>query len=151
MKMHAFSMFFRAFLDLWSKNFPYEIWKSTSENHTFTCGFGVPLLHRKFLSDIVSVACGSYHTMALTRARFLYAWGSNDSGQLGKYLMYNHIPCAIYLKEPIKSVSCGDYHTVVVTLSDKVFVWGSNEYGQLGLGDILNRFIPTELEFFRFK
>ena len=44
MKMHAFSMFFRAFLGQIPKNFPYEIWKSTSENHTFTCGFGVPKL-----------------------------------------------------------------------------------------------------------
>ena len=44
MKMHAFSMFFRAFLGQRPKNFPYEIWKSTSENHTFTCGFGVPNL-----------------------------------------------------------------------------------------------------------
>lgn len=69
--------------------------------------------------------------MALADHGHLYAWGQNDSGQLGIGTYDNSlIPIKVNLAN-IMTVSCGSRHTIVTTTYDDVYVWGNNLHGQL--------------------
>ncbi|KAJ9585786.1 hypothetical protein L9F63_002423 [Diploptera punctata] len=86
-------------------------------------------------TNIEEVACGTYHTVIVTRNGEVYSCGSNDHGQLG-----HSKPC----KKPekvdslshysITKASCGSGHTLAVNEWGQVFSWGSDSYGQLGNG-----------------
>ncbi len=41
------------------------------------------IIHKKFQTNIISIACGEQHSMALTKDGKLYSWGSSKAGQLG--------------------------------------------------------------------
>lgn len=89
---------------------------------------------------IAKVACGLYHTVAVTTSGEVYAFGKNDYGQLGLGHARNvKVPTLVKIAisdsdEKIVDVSCGYYHTVVVTERGKLITWGRNDYGQLGIG-----------------
>lgn len=96
--------------------------------------------------NIITVSCGMYHTVALTKDAELYIWGDNYYGQLGtiKDDDDDNQPCAYYPHEHflknVQIISCGTHHTIVVTqakseTSQKIYGWGNNDWGQLGLGD----------------
>lgn len=89
---------------------------------------------------IIKVACGLYHTVAVTAGGEVYAFGKNDYGQLGLGHARNvKLPSLVKIStsdsdEKIVDVSCGYYHTVVITEKGKLITWGRNDYGQLGIG-----------------
>ncbi|XP_065592552.1 probable E3 ubiquitin-protein ligase HERC4 [Cyrtonyx montezumae] len=88
--------------------------------------------------DIVQVACGDYHSMALSKGGNLFAWGLNTHGQLGVGSQDPHIPKPHLVKGlkgiPLAQIAAGGAHNVVVSLSGAVYSWGKNKFGQLGLG-----------------
>mmetsp|Transcript_18230 Transcript_18230/g.38064 ORF Transcript_18230/g.38064 Transcript_18230/m.38064 type:complete len:471 (-) Transcript_18230:1643-3055(-) len=96
------------------------------------------------------VACGRYHTVALTRSGEMYSWGGGKNGRLGHGdERIRTSPSRIQgLPEPVVSVACGYHSTLAVTVSSKVFAWGWGMHGQLGLGDTDDRFVPTQLPCF---
>lgn len=104
----------------------------------------------------------------------LYAWGSNEFGQLGIGSDPANIskPTLIVTLDglPISFIACGGYHSFVVSKSGKIFIifltkflqinknvfeigavfgWGKNDFGQLGLNHQTNVLIPTELQTIR--
>ena len=94
-------------------------------------------------SNIISVSCGEYFTMALTRNGTLYSWGYNESGQLGLGNYHNqNSPHQISLQESIVKISCGLRHTAVLTKCGKLYTWGFTDYEQLGY--IINN-IPQKI------
>ncbi|CAG4993690.1 unnamed protein product [Parnassius apollo] len=109
----------------------------------------------KFLAtrNVIQIACGSYHSIALTNNGDLYSWGANSFGQCGLGNMTNKetTPQQItsLLGVPISLVACGSNHTFVLSKSGAVFGWGKNMHGQLGLQDRENRCYPTHLKTLR--
>ena len=99
-----------------------------------------------------SVTCGARHTIALTMNGKLYAWGSNNCGQLGlNDLLNRNFPHEIHFKESItsiKSIHSSLNHTICVTHDGKIYTWGDNDSGQLGLGDKNDRSEPCRIKFF---
>ena len=89
------------------------------------------------------VACGGGHVLALAGAGDVYAFGANDSGQLGlgdraprdspAYVAGEFLVGA----EGVLRVAAGDTHSAAVTARGRVFTWGGNERGQLGHGRAL--------------
>jgi hypothetical protein len=73
----------------------------------------------------------------------------NTLGQLGlgKFPEDINVPTLVPGEEKFRSISAGGDFTLAITNEDKLFVFGANEYSQLGLGDNVNRFSPTLLEF----
>jgi hypothetical protein len=57
----------------------------------------------------------------------LYAWGSNEFGQLGLSLRY------MYVCDISTHIYIHIYTYTYVQVSGKLYAWGSNEFGQLGL------------------
>ncbi|XP_010184024.1 PREDICTED: probable E3 ubiquitin-protein ligase HERC3, partial [Mesitornis unicolor] len=100
--------------------------------------------------DIVQIACGDQHAMALSRGGELFTWGQNAHGQLGVGSQTTLIPQP-QLVERLKGIAlaqiaAGGAHSIAVSLSGAVFSWGKNDFGQLGLGDTEDRDCPSYIE-----
>ncbi|KAB2603563.1 hypothetical protein D8674_004568 [Pyrus ussuriensis x Pyrus communis] len=98
------------------------------------------------------VACGEFHTCAVTMAGELYTWGdgTHNAGLLGHGTDVSHwIPKRISgpLEElQVASVTCGPWHTALVTSTGKLFTFGDGTFGVLGHGDRENIPYPREVE-----
>ncbi|CBJ31000.1 conserved unknown protein [Ectocarpus siliculosus] len=105
-----------------------------------------------------SIACGGFHTAAVTTDGECYTWGKEDFGMLGcsnAALLKGGLfqPHRVTLqdmtdvshaeqgngsgggKQKAKAVACGGWHTAVVGEKGGVWMCGRGEYGRLGLGD----------------
>ncbi|KAA8529441.1 hypothetical protein F0562_033760 [Nyssa sinensis] len=102
--------------------------------------------------NIELVACGEYHTCAVTLSGDLYTWGdgSHNSGLLGHGSEASHwIPKKVSgLMEGIhvSYISCGPWHTALVTSAGQLFTFGDGTFGALGHGDHSSTSIPREVE-----
>ncbi|KAI9114649.1 hypothetical protein K1719_014347 [Acacia pycnantha] len=122
-------------------------------------GHGVDsdVLHPKLVetlsnTNIELVACGEYHTCAVTLSGDLYTWGDGtyNYGLLGHGNQVSHwVPKRV--NGPLEgmhvsSISCGPWHTAVVTSSGQLFTFGDGTFGVLGHGDRKSVSIPREVE-----
>jgi alpha-tubulin suppressor-like RCC1 family protein len=88
-----------------------------------------------------SITAGIYHTCALTKARAVYCWGSNEYGQLGDGTNENAgSPVEMDLSGvsgKIASIAAGSsaYSTCVVTTKGNVYCTGYGGYGVFGDGN----------------
>mmetsp|Transcript_12560 Transcript_12560/g.50254 ORF Transcript_12560/g.50254 Transcript_12560/m.50254 type:complete len:956 (+) Transcript_12560:1-2868(+) len=90
--------------------------------------------------DIVQVACGNNHFIALTATGTALSWGDGSSGQLGTgYHRFLRTPAAIdrarHGGQPVVQVACGGSHSLLLTSVKSVFACGSGQHGQLGSRD----------------
>ncbi|KAK9757431.1 hypothetical protein RND81_01G162400 [Saponaria officinalis] len=98
------------------------------------------------------VACGEYHSCAVTLSGELYTWGDGThyAGLLGHGAEVSHwIPKRI--TGPLEglqvaSVSCGPWHTALITSTGQLFTFGDGTFGVLGHGDRENVSYPREVE-----
>lgn len=109
----------------------------------------------KSLSDIqiAQVACGYWHSHALSRGGQVFSWGHNRYGQLGLGINGQSISTPQIIQSlqgvPFTQISAGGAHSFALTLSGAVFGWGRNKFGQLGLNDCNDRSYPTLLKSLR--
>uniref|UniRef100_A0A452RZU1 Probable E3 ubiquitin-protein ligase HERC4 n=1 Tax=Ursus americanus TaxID=9643 RepID=A0A452RZU1_URSAM len=109
----------------------------------------------KSLSDIqiVQVACGYYHSLALSKGNEVFCWGQNKYGQLGLGIDCKKQASPQLIKSllgiPFTQVAAGGAHSFVLTLSGAIFGWGRNKFGQLGLNDENDRYVPNLLKSLR--
>lgn len=102
---------------------------------------------------VVSVACGSHHSLALTSEGEVYAWGQNNCGQIGLGATTNQSTpkkvCATFgtKHNPSKvvAISCGQTSSMVALENGEVHGWGYNGNGQLGLGNNINQLNPCKV------
>ncbi|CAB4278777.1 unnamed protein product [Prunus armeniaca] len=120
-------------------------------------GVDVDVLHPKLIDalsnmNIDLVACGEYHTCAVTLSGDLYTWGDGtyNFGLLGHGNEVSHwVPKKV--NGPLEgihvsSISCGPWHTAVVTSAGQLFTFGDGTFGVLGHGDRKSVSIPREVE-----
>ncbi|XP_056147234.1 probable E3 ubiquitin-protein ligase HERC4 [Lampris incognitus] len=109
----------------------------------------------KSLSDvqIAQVACGYWHSLALSKGGQVFCWGQNRYGQLGVGIEGQGISTPQVIQSlqgiPFAQISAGGAHSFALTLSGAVFGWGCNKFGQLGLNDNNDRCFPTLLKSLR--
>uniref|UniRef100_A0A8C4Z4W8 HECT and RLD domain containing E3 ubiquitin protein ligase 4 n=1 Tax=Gadus morhua TaxID=8049 RepID=A0A8C4Z4W8_GADMO len=95
----------------------------------------------KSLSDvqITQVACGYWHSHALSKGKRIFSWGQNRYGQLGLGTDRQGLPTPQHVQSlqgiPFSQVTAGGAHSFALTQSGAVFGWGRNKFGQLGLND----------------
>ena len=102
---------------------------------------------------IVRISSGRHHVLALDQDGEMWAWGKNDSGQLG-ILGQQDSPVPIVIeagwgKGLVKMFDCGRNHSLVGTSNDELWAFGQNVDGQLGFQDRVDRHAPAEVELFR--
>lgn len=117
----------------WGENGYGQLGINSTEMHTPTPKL-VKSLARK---QVLQIACGSNHTLALTSDGELYSWGQNNFGQLGlghkggPQKEPSHVKSLI--GTPLVHITAGGHHSAILTQAGFLLMWGSNKYGQLGL------------------
>ncbi|XP_010683221.2 PH, RCC1 and FYVE domains-containing protein 1 [Beta vulgaris subsp. vulgaris] len=102
--------------------------------------------------NIELVACGEYHTCAITTSGDLFTWGggSCNSSMLGHGSEAGHwVPkrvCGPLDGMPVSYVSCGPWHTAAVLSTGSLFTFGDGTFGVLGHGDRISYSVPREVE-----
>ena len=87
------------------------------------------------MANVKSCAAGAYHSAAALSDMTAWAWGRNESGQLGDGTFTNQpLPTQVPGLANVVSVSCGSAFTLALKHDGTVWAWGSNTYGQLGQG-----------------
>lgn len=72
---------------------------------------------------------GNNHTLALASSGHLYAFGGNDSGQLGNGNTSNQYSLTkVNTKNDVKLFGCGSHHNTMVTGSGKMRFWGTASF-----------------------
>lgn len=98
------------------------------------------------------VACGEFHTCAVTSNGELYTWGdgTHNVGLLGNGTNHSHwIPKRV--SGPLEGiqvsyVTCGTWHTALITSAGQLFTFGDNTFGVLGHGNRESVSYPREVE-----
>ncbi|XP_029324754.1 RCC1 and BTB domain-containing protein 1 isoform X2 [Mus caroli] len=100
------------------------------------------------IKQVVEVACGSHHSMALAADGEVYGWGYNGNGQLGLGNNGNQLtPVRVAALHGmcVNQIVCGYAHTLALTDEGLLYAWGANTYGQLGTGSKNNLLSPTQI------
>eukprot|EP00741_Cyanophora_paradoxa_P016699 tig00020938_g16128.t1 len=124
----------------------------TADGALYTWGFGVngrlghgdeqiqtlPKIVNFFASKgihVTQVALGGSHSLALTEAREVFAWGLNDHGQLGLASLKDALqPRRVdaLTGKHICQLALGSRHSAAVSTAGFLYTWGWAEDGQLG-------------------
>jgi alpha-tubulin suppressor-like RCC1 family protein len=93
---------------------------------------------------VSAVAAGEHHSLLLTTAGDLYAFGSNRDGQLGSLAAGPEATSPILilgpshtdpaLATPITNIAAGARHNAVINASGQCLTWGCSLHGQCGTG-----------------
>ncbi len=108
---------------------------------------------KDYLTNVIQVAAGGYHTCALKTDGTVYCWGGNSSGQLGDNTnTHRYTPVQVkgvggegYLTD-ITQISAGGYHTCALKTNGAVYCWGNNSFGQLSDNTDINRYTPVQVK-----
>eukprot|EP00941_MAST-03F_sp_MAST-3F-sp1_P003873 g3873.t1 len=104
--------------------------------------------------EIVMIACGCWHSAALTADGAVYTWGSCKSGQLGQ-AHRNAAPIPRVVLEGIgggvKHIACGTAHTAAITDTGELYTWGKCDDGRLGYDCVIDQTTPKLVEALRGK
>jgi alpha-tubulin suppressor-like RCC1 family protein len=93
------------------------------------------------LSGVTAVSAGGRHSLAIANGH-VWAWGSNDDGQLGVATADNQQRTAVQitsLTTEVKKVAAGGGGHSLALMNDKtVKSWGRNTLGQLGVNSTVS-------------
>ncbi len=103
-------------------------------------------------SGVTAISAGASHSLALTSAGVVYAWGSNDDGELGNASVatgtgsYSATPVQVSgLSSAVTAIAAGGHESVALTSAGAVYAWGDNTYGQLGSGASGSSSVPVQV------
>ena len=89
------------------------------------------------LRDIVQIAAGDTHAIAVDRFGIVYGWGSNSKGELGKENIGANTLRPVTISIPndkVTQIAAGKNETVIVANSGKVY----------GIGEFLNGYVKDQ-------
>src|SRR5690349_18737864 len=90
------------------------------------------------LTNVVDLAGGGAHSLALLADGTVRAWGNNGSGQLGDGSRTNHdTPVPVVTVNHVVQIGAGSDDSVALQADGTVWAWGFNGDGQVGGPDRL--------------
>lgn len=89
-------------------------------------------------AGVVGIAAGCFHSLAVTSAGTVYAWGLNQDGQLGDGSRATHTtPHRVAgLPANIVQIAAGCHYSLALTGNGEVWSWGESGQGELGDGTV---------------
>ncbi|WP_306590119.1 hypothetical protein [Geothrix sp. 21YS21S-4] len=98
------------------------------------------------LTDVVAIAGGGFHSLALKSDGTVWAWGANSQGQLGDGTTIDRsIPVKVGNLSGGSVLAAGSTHSLALTSDGTLWGWGSNGNGELGDGTWLNHTVPVPM------
>ncbi|MCQ2816405.1 MAG: hypothetical protein MJ252_03975 [archaeon] len=129
--------------------------KMTDDGELVQIQYNPKLVYFRKYVKIKEVACGFYHTLALTINGSVYAWGTAKYGCLGKYLKQDqYTPIEIEVdsdKKPFKDIvqiAAGMFMSLALTEKGRVYSWGLGNKGRLGHGNENSTETPKKIQYF---
>ncbi|MFN8516970.1 MAG: RCC1 repeat-containing protein [Chloroflexia bacterium] len=93
-----------------------------------------------FLADVIAVASGTSHSLALKRDGTVWAWGDDTSGQLGDGTLGSPpnrgTPGQVASLINVVAIAAGGDHSLALKSDGTVWAWGYDSLGQLGDGTV---------------
>jgi alpha-tubulin suppressor-like RCC1 family protein len=128
----------------WGNNYFGQLGDGTYGGHENTMK---PPLQVSNLNNVVAIAAGMGHSIALKADGTVWTWGANSSGQLGDGATYNISPTPVQVSNltNVIAIAAGEYHSLALKADGTVWTWGSNDFGQLGDGTTINRNTPVQV------
>jgi alpha-tubulin suppressor-like RCC1 family protein len=131
-------------------------------SNALLCGGEQPVLAPVLIENIPvegvrMLACGLYHTMALTNTGEVMTWGVGARGQLGHGLLSDEpTPRVVraqrvgptvhgWRRSWIESIAAGGLHSAALTMEGRLYTWGAGTYFQIGDGSSADRSAPVEV------
>ena len=132
----------------------YNTQRQLGSNHVFNEVLDVPV-RVKGLSNVKAISAGGSFTLALKSDGTVWAWGSNESGELGNgsYDTKTEItlgdnksePVEVSLLQDVVDIAAGGSHAMAVTKDGGIWAWGGNDEGQLGDFADSKRCVPQRI------
>ncbi|NHM26454.1 PKD domain-containing protein [Desulfofundulus sp. TPOSR] len=99
------------------------------------------------LADVVAVAAGDFHSLALKFDGTVWTWGRNWYGELGDGTREKRLyPVQVQGLADVVAVAAGDEHSLALKSDGTVWAWGRNWAGQLGDGTREDRLTPVQVQ-----
>ena len=112
---------------------------TTTDRHAPTAVVGLP-------SDVVSVATGHYHSLAVTSDGRVFAWGMNSLGQLGDGTTTRRTtPVRVGSLTGMVAAVGGRDFSAALAADGTVWTWGNNSNGECGDGTTARRLSPVHM------
>jgi alpha-tubulin suppressor-like RCC1 family protein len=90
-------------------------------------------------NDVMHVAAGRGHGLAVRSDGTVWAWGFNGSGELGDGTTTSRsTPVQVTGLTGVTQVAASGYHSLALRSDGTVWAWGDNRAGQLGRGTTSN-------------
>ncbi|MCK5833300.1 T9SS type A sorting domain-containing protein [bacterium] len=130
------------------KNDKGQLGNGTSSDARFPCyvldSTGYPI------EDIEKISAGSSHSLALDSWGILWAWGTNNEGQLGRgladsdahTLAYPVLISSSVIFNGVDEMVAGASFNLAMRFDEMLWSWGSGVDGQLGNDTTLSRYFP---------
>lgn len=94
----------------------------------------------------LDLAAGMFHSVAVKSNGTVWAWGTNDHGELGDgSTAARSGPVQVAGLTGVSAAAAGRYHSAAVKSDGTVWAWGLNDNGQLGDGTTTNRAAPVKV------
>ena len=108
---------------------------------------GVLVARARASTNIVDIAAGGYHSLALGSNGTVWAWGQNSAFQLGDGTKTNRlIPVVVFgLTNGGIAIAGGYSHSLALISNNSARAWGDNTLGKLGDGTTNNRSVPVAI------
>ena len=99
------------------------------------------------MRNIVAVAAGAAHSLAVDGRGHVWVWGLNADGQLG---LGNHdtkwTPTQNPFLQDIVAIAAGRAHSLALDSHGALWAWGGNESGQLGIDGMAESQLPIRVD-----
>jgi alpha-tubulin suppressor-like RCC1 family protein len=132
----------------WGRNSSGQLGNNTTTNSTVPAAVltaGTVLAGK----NVIAVAAGYSHSLALCSDGTLAAWGDNSNGQLGNNTTFNSkVPVSVNTSgvltgKTIVRLTAGYVYSVAQCSDGTVATWGANAYGELGNNTFYSSSIPV--------
>lgn len=132
---HSMALANYSSLYTWGRNSNGQLGVNSNADAALPQSFNNPVL-----TNVVRIAAGSLHSIALKTDGTVWTWGNNNYGQIGdgteidkdEPVNISSIPGSALQGKFVKLIAAGGAFSVAVTSDDRIYAWGYNGFGQLG-------------------
>ncbi|MBK8243509.1 MAG: T9SS type A sorting domain-containing protein [Saprospiraceae bacterium] len=92
------------------------------------------------------ISASGGHSLAIKIKGTLWAWGDNNSGQLGDGTKTRrNYPVQVGTDTNWLKISAGSFHSIAIKTDGSLWTWGSSKFGQLGDSSFTDKTRPVQI------